>query len=352
MLQDFAALQEMLVEVAKWEFRRANPKRKRVPRRFTEGVDLHLTSVEDGSAILTISLVFAGLFPASENLEYFQQAKAAIVDTIAAADRNEALTLPPSLLNYFDRFGRGLRAGDSISFEGRAGTVVLTPETRTHLLRHAEVSEWTEETSLRVRIPEADKGRKTFEAELTNGTKLKADLKDIYSETILDAFHNYGSGTEEYVLLQGSVKRDRDNPFKAIASVEHATPLDPLDLALRLEQLGLLQDGWLDGQGLAPQQEGLQWMAGIFDASLDAQLPLPHLYPTPEGGLQAEWNLADWSVSLEIDLRDHRGEFQALNLRRTEELTELNFNLDEPEDWNRLNTALLNLSKNEHGVSA
>ena len=46
LLKDFSALQEMLVEVAKWEFRNNHPDRERTPRNFTAEVDLHLTSVE------------------------------------------------------------------------------------------------------------------------------------------------------------------------------------------------------------------------------------------------------------------------------------------------------------------
>ena len=32
---------------------------------------------------------------------------------------------------------------------------------------------------------------------------------------------------------------------------EHVTPLDPLDVEIRLKELAQLQDGWLDGKGRA-----------------------------------------------------------------------------------------------------
>src|ERR1035437_1999267 len=121
LLKDFSALQEMLVEVAKWEFRDTHPGRERIPRNFTAEVDLRLTSVEEGCAILTISLVFATLFPASNNLTYFEQARTDIVEAIASAEQGSVPRLPPNLLNYFDRFGRGLRTGESISFEREGG---------------------------------------------------------------------------------------------------------------------------------------------------------------------------------------------------------------------------------------
>jgi hypothetical protein len=46
LLKDFAALEEMLIEVAKRDYLRAHPARARTPRGFTKGIELHLTEVE------------------------------------------------------------------------------------------------------------------------------------------------------------------------------------------------------------------------------------------------------------------------------------------------------------------
>jgi hypothetical protein len=338
-LKDFSALQEMLVEVAKWEFRKNHPDRERIPRNFAEGVDLRLTSLEEGCAILTISLVFASLFPTSSNLTYFEQAKTDIVEAIASAEQGSQPLLPPNLLNYFDRFGRGLRTGESISFERQSGYANLTPDTRKELMRHAQAKEWTEEAALRVRIPEVDKGRSSFEMELTNGTKLKAELGDLYQSAILEAFGNYNTGRDEYVLIQGILRKDRNNHLKSFESIEHVTPLDPLDISLRLEELAKLGDGWLDGKGHAATKDQLNWLAGAFQLNLDTELPLPYLYPTAEGGVQAEWSLGDWEVSLDIDLESRQAAYQALRLT-DKSCTEITLTLDKQEGWSQLNSEL------------
>lgn len=237
-----------------------------------------------------------------------------------------------------------MRAGESISFDRPAGRANLTPDTRKELMRHAQAKEWTEEAALRVRIPEADKGRNSFEMELSNGTKLKAELSDLYQSAILDAFGSYNSGRDEYVLIQGILRKDRDNHLKCFESIEHVTPLDPLDIDLRLEKLSQLKEGWLDGKGLAPASEQLDWLAGAFDTNFDADLPLPYLYPTAEGGIQAEWTLNEWAVSLEIELERKLGTFQALNLQN-DTSTEHIFPLDNPEGWSELNEALKALER-------
>ena len=81
-LKDFSALEEMLIEVAKRQYLAAHPDRQRTPKGFTKGLELHLTAVEEGSAIPVIALAFATLFP-SADADYFDQAKDQIVEAIA-----------------------------------------------------------------------------------------------------------------------------------------------------------------------------------------------------------------------------------------------------------------------------
>jgi hypothetical protein len=343
LFKDFSALQEMLIEVAKWEFLKTHPKRERIPRHFTDGLDLHLEAIEEGSAILKITLVFASLFPSS-HLLYFEQAESDIVEAIASAESGEAPTLPANLLNYFDRIGRGLRPGESISFVHGNGKATLTPETRKQLMRSAQVKEWTEEAALRVRIPEVDKGRNSFQMELGDGNKLTGELNDSYRETILQAFDNFKTRRDEHVLIQGIVRKDRDDRLKEFESIEHVSQMDPLDIASRLDEISNLQDGWLDGQGHAPSKDGLVQLGKLFDTSFDADLALPFIYPTAEGGVQAEWNMNDWAVTLEIDLATFRGEYQALNLNNTL-CDERTIDLSIPDGWVDLNAALNQLEK-------
>ena len=56
LLGDLAVLEAMVIEVAKWRYLQDNPNRKRSPRKFTEGISLTLTSVEQGSAVAVIAI--------------------------------------------------------------------------------------------------------------------------------------------------------------------------------------------------------------------------------------------------------------------------------------------------------
>jgi len=154
---------------------------------------------------------------------------------------------------------------------------------------------------------------------------------------VLDAFRDYRQGA--YVLIQGVAKKDRQDHLKSFETVEHVSPLDPLDVTLRLEELASLKDGWLDGKGRAPAPEKLRQLASLFDASFDADLSLPHLYPTPEAGIQAEWSFGDWEATLEINLDTQIGEYQALKLTDRQS-HEHSLALNTVDGWKALNEAL------------
>jgi len=337
-LKDLAVLEEMVIEVAKWRFLQEHPDRRRSPRGFTDGIELKLTGVEEGSTVPVISLVvdslnLPGMSP--PNQVYFEQAREAIVCAIAAAEQNQTVVshLPEECLGYFDRIGRSLRDGESIEFTTPSHTTParLTKETRRSLvLASSRVRELTEEATLRGSIPEADQDDMTFELQLIDGHKVTGPMPDQHLDTIIEAFNGYRRGTR--VLLQGIARYNRQNRLLGLESIEHISLLDPLDVPARLDELRGLRDGWLEGKGVAPCHEGLDWLAASFDRYFPEDLPLPHVYPTAEGGVQAEWSLASNEVSIEVDLATHRGEWHWLDL--TSDAKDLRaLTLDDDEAW-------------------
>lgn len=335
LLQDFSVLEEMIVEVAKWRFLEDHPERQRSPRRFTEGIELKLTGVESGSAVPVISLFLASrmLFP--ENQEYFEKARDAIISAIAAAEQNRPATdhIPEKALSYFDRLGRSLREGEAIEFTSAAfpRPARLTKEVRRKLvLSSTTLKEFTEETSVRGTIPEADQERMTFQLQLLDGKRIRAPLPTQHFDTILQAFHGYRTGTR--VLLQGVGAFDRAQRLQGLKSVDHISILDPRDVPARLDELRSLGDGWFEGKGGALPGEGLDWLASAFDQHFPDDLPLPLVFPTVDGGVQAEWSIDPHELSLEIDLTSHVGQWHGLNLQTEDETVE-RLDLNEQQAW-------------------
>lgn len=110
----------------------------------------------------------------------------------------------------------------------------------------------------------------------------------------------------------------------------------------RLDEISKLQDGWLDGEGLAPKQQELYWFNQMFEGNYDKNLPLPLIFPTPQGGIQAEWSIGTSEISLTINLSSKEATCHLFDFSTKEENTAA-LKLNESEGWSRLNAMLNNL---------
>ena len=142
-----------------------------------------------------------------------------------------------------------------------------------------------------------------------------------------------------HIRINGTGRFTRSNSLQQIERVEHVAILDPLDIRVRIDELKQLRAGWLDGKGVPLAPEGLDWLADSFDLRYPQTLPLPCLFPTPEGHVLIEWQHKTWAPSLEIDLDNRMARWHVLNLE-TDQDEEDTFNLANPEDWLRLITKL------------
>ena len=355
MLGDLSVLREMVIEVAKWRYLEENLTRKRSPKGFVDGISLALARIEKGSATPVIDVDFhAPQVPGAPQLlgmpglfdKYFEEARDAIIDAIAAAgsDRLPTEHLPEKCLEYFDRIGSRLREDESIEFISpvRGRSARLTKESRRKLILASRITEMTEEVRVRGSIPEADQDRMSFELLLLEGRKIAGVMSDRHQEVVLDVFNGYKD--DRKVLIWGIGKKDRQGNLVTLESIEDIVALDALDVPSRLSELRELESGWLDGEGAAPDPNSLDWLSAKFDVLYPDELPLPHIYPTVEGGVQAEWSLPSHEVSLSIDFTTHAGEWHVLDTGTTTENMK-SLNLDDKDDWMRLTQDIRSLAE-------
>ena len=350
LLKDVAALEEMIVEVAKRVFLKDNPDRQRSPRGFTKGINLKLMTIDQGSTIVNIGLALdqpPPLFPPfiQNQLEAARDAIISAVDA-AAQGRPVGQALPGQALSYFDKIGRSLKDEEALEFTNPDGQITarLTRNVRQRLVRESsEVKELTEELAVRGVVPEADQDEMTFEIQLLDGRKVKAPIAPQHLDTIREAFNGYKDGV--HVLFQGIGRFNRNDRLLGFDSIEHLSILDALDVDTQLDQFRLIEDGWLDGGGLAPPESGLDWLANAFEQHFPEEAPLPHLYPTETGGVQAEWSMGPNEVTFEVDLESHVGQWHALNLD-TNAAFDRTLNCDVDEDWEWLVSQLDSMLRN------
>ena len=346
LLKDFAVLEEMLLEIAKRNYLADNQDRQRLPKGFGKHFSVNLAAVEQGSVVLDFALASAVAVSSpiqADEEKYLNQAKDQVLEAVFSATTNEETKLEPSLLRYFDRFGRSLRADECIEFTYNGETVSFNQNIRKTLLEKSQASSWREHLTLKGYISALDKKDQTFDLQLISGLIVKAPFNEPYQKLVSEAFNAYESKSA-LVEVTGLVLIDKTDTYKCFESVEQFTPLDPLDLGARLEALLLLKEGWLDGKGQALNKEGAKKFESLFERFYDDALTLPYVYPTAEGNVQAEWLLSSWEVSLEVDLTSLEAEFHAMDISDDKEKA-LRFSLVDQAGWQKLNQALLSLSE-------
>ena len=108
--------------------------------------------------------------------------------------------------------------------------------------------------------------------------------------------------------------------------------MGPLNFVAQFDDLSLLRDGWLDGFGKAPSSDGLVWLHEAFESKFPLEAPVPNIYPTENGGVQAEWSLDPSEITLDVNLGTRLGEWHVLNTV-SDDVCERTLNCDDAADW-------------------
>jgi len=71
-------------------------------------------------------------------------------------------------------------------------------------------------------------------------------------------------------------------------------------LEVRLDVLAILKPGWLDGQGETPTPVALDRARATLRTLLTEcpDIGAPGIFPTPAGGIQAEWDIEQWAIEI------------------------------------------------------
>ena len=130
----------------------------------------------------------------------------------------------------------------------------------------------------------------------------------------------------------------------------------------RLDEFALLERGWAASMqspslgapdyGEPLSADGLAWLAERLCAAYAAHdLPDPHLYPIPEGGVEIEWAVRRNDATLEVDLAQRTAEWHCLNLD-THDSWETALDLADAASWRWLADELTRLAESHSSLAA
>ena len=329
--KDLAAYETLVVELAKHLYLQDHPDRQRVPKGFTSGFQLHLERVDEGSSRPLLSIVTAGLLTlgisdAEIINSYFTKARDLIAECIAAPGEQLPQAFPRELLAHFNQVGRSLQADEKMELPGAGGTVAtLTPERRKHLVLAAD-KVYERAVELSGSIEEADWEKSTFRLRLTNGTRTVVPMPASFHAQA----RSYGGRHRHQVTIRGVGAYDSWDQLQKMVSVTSLEVQQDYQLAMRFDELRTLENGWYDGQGIAPDKEKLDSIADKIIGHYPEKLPIPAIVPTPDGNLLLEWNVPG-SPSVDVSMSNLQAYFHVFDHALND--VEHDFDLSKHEAW-------------------
>lgn len=331
-LKDFAVFEDMIFEIARWIYKEENIDKKRAPKKFFEGVSIKLQSIEHGSAVANFVVHYEnqGLFNTGVE-SYVEKAREKFVETIKNSAKKISV-IPPNLLLYFDKIGRGLRDSEAIEFRMENNeTAVLNREVRHQLILSSGVTtDYSEETELYGTIPEADQEQNKFTILLVDGKRINCPLEQIHQGAVMEAFIGYKQ--KQNVKIKGVVVMSYSGKINRVESIDRIELLDPLDLGARLNEIGNLKAGWLNGEGVGYDTAELKWFEDCFRNYYPGDITPPKVFPTSDGSLRMEWSASEVYIISELNLKLKIANIQIIH-PEFEEVTENSFGLSNEGDW-------------------
>ena len=320
--RDLAAYEILLIELAKHLYIGDNPRRRRVPKGFDADFHLHLDQIVEGSTI-PILVVVANVLPLGDGSNpYFERARGLIAQCVASPQGQLPSEFPRHLLTHFNQFGRSLRSDEQLDLGNGA---VLTPLKRKELVLAAS-KVYEREIELSGTIGEADWEKSTFRLRLVDGNHVVVPMTQGFDSQARE----YGGRNRFQVTVKGVATYDSWEKLQKIVSVDTLAVQPDYQLIAKFDNLAALDDGWFEGQGIAPDKGFLAAVAERFIGIYPEDLPLPFIIPTPEGNLLLEWD-TQGSPSIDLELESMQAVFHAF--QPSGEDVERDFTLVTDDDW-------------------
>lgn len=306
-LVELAAYRDLVLGVAKELFRVAHPARQRVPRGFAERLQLRLRTIEGGSSVPVLERVaLRGTLLAVD--DEFTQARAAIEDAVAAvaAGAEPPSAFPRNALVLFNRFGQTLRSDEAIELR-RAGATSgarYTRDVRKRLVLNQRRT-FQEEVEDIGWVSEVNADQMSCLIRLRMGPPgaIPAPLDEVIFAAVKDVLEPKGEGPPVRVVGVGVFDSDqrllRFDSIHDVSVVEAEDELVTMDH--RFDELAALPPGWLDGEGAPLDRVVLDRARRLLAELLNFDVPRPRVFPTPDGGVQAEWTIAGHEISVTFE---------------------------------------------------
>ena len=294
--------EKILIELAKQIWRDEHPNRLKLPKNFARYFQLQLGKIKDGSAVAELPRFEEDLPPLFGDFapeDIFDKAQDEFVKIIDAANENRPIPrLSAPLRTELHHLRKNLRSSEDI---------VITRCRRKRKEDCHRVSQQTKEKITKELREERSQHIQGFG--LLNGMSESSASITVVSEHGLTTFEvNFQTIREEYAGKNGYLVNfdvvalvDYDGQIKklnSVNSVSLVTDTQEMKNAVdRVEDLGGIEEGWLDGEGEEVSKVTLLFSKDLarYIASFTSGVGI---FPTLDGGISVEYtrNELEWTV--------------------------------------------------------
>ncbi len=323
--KDLAAYEKLVLELAKHLFREKQTDRVRVPKGFAQGFSLHIERIDDGSAMPALVAMILGSLIVDLPPEIIESKN--LINTVIATEAEQAFpsAFPKEFYSYFNRIGCSLEDGEFIEWLPKSTTnkTVLTPAKRKRLvIAHRETYE--KEVNVVGVVEELNAPKRTGTLRTLDKEQVGFAYDDPFFADLKTAL---GSSTM-HVRLKGVGIFDVNERLSAVKEIEQVDTLAHYKLVSGIDGLASLKDGWLEGIGVAPNNDHLNWLTNEVTKAFPESLEYPAVVPTEDGNVVFEWIRPQARIELEVNFADQQLELYATNLK-TNQFVETIFNQNE-----------------------
>jgi hypothetical protein len=215
--QELIAYRTLILECAKELWRRKNPERVRLPKKFEDGFRVQFDRIEDGSAVVPLSRVREAPQAELDLGDEFDEAAALVDAAVGAADRDDLLPdqLPSNVIPLFAGFGRTL-CDDEVLFTRARGSnceAAYTPKARAVLAQWVGPT-YEDKVDLVGEVRMANLGPGAFRLQIADtGAQVEGRFDATQEALVLDALKNHRNvrlrvtGTAEFSTRDRQIKR-------------------------------------------------------------------------------------------------------------------------------------------------
>jgi hypothetical protein len=286
-----------------------------MPTRITRFFELRLTEIENASFDATIELGVEAIQTedVTQTLSLTQERVDKAFKRITQGLAPD-FALSPNTVVAFKKFGQSFQGSEGLEVHDGDNRRVYG-KTQHDLLRELLVETTVEvDGTLIGKVFALDTNNKTFKLELPNGSDVPGSFENQSRwEQIRDVLDLPDSNTlirlvARYVARQsGEPVRVEDVEAVEVFSRDDDQWTEPLTA------LAALNPGWLEGEGSRIEIPPIEMARDILRELSGDWMPLPALFPMPDGGVQLEWLTQSRHIELAIspDVEIHAHDYDA-----------------------------------------